>query len=42
MTSIQKNRDPARRHCLPFSSLAYDLTSRGRKYELNAKIEKAD
>ena len=33
-----------RRYCLHFSSLAYDLThrSRGRIYELNAKVERAD
>ena len=32
------------RHCLHFSSLEYDLThrSRGRIYELNAKVERAD
>ena len=32
------------RHCLLFSSLAYDLThrSRGGIYELNAKVERAD
>ena len=36
--------NPCRRHCLHFSSLAYNLThtSRGRIYELNAKVERAD
>ena len=31
-------------NCLHFSSLAYDLThrTRGRKYELNVKVEGAD
>ena len=42
--TIQRVKDLCWRHCLHFSSLAYDLTqrSRGRIYELNAKVERSD